>query len=87
MAVLVEELLQLWAGRAPAVSWAPEWMPFENLVWADNIFLVSSSITDIVKRTQEIAYVFGQKGLRFNQKSSLEILPSKTADREATRIP
>ena len=42
-------------------------MPFEILVWADNIFLVSSSITDIVKRTQEIAYVFGKRGLRFNQ--------------------
>ena len=86
MAVLIEELLQLWAGRAPAVSWAPEWMPFEILVWADNIFLVSSSITDIMKRTQEIAYVFRKRGLRFNQ-SSLEILPSKKAEREATRIP
>ena len=80
-AVLIEELLQLWAGRAPAVSWALEWMPFEILVWAD-----SSSITDIMKRTQEIAYVFGERGLRFNQ-SSLEILPiNKTAEREATRI-
>ena len=86
MAVLVEELLQLWAGRAPAVSWAPEWVPFEILVWADNIFLVSSSIIDIVKRTQEIADVFGKRGLRFNQ-SSLEILPSKKAEKEATRIP
>ena len=86
MAVLIEELLQLWAGRAPAVSWAPEWMPFEILVWADNIFLVSSSTTDILKRTQEIAYVFGKRGLRFN-KSSLEIFPSKMAEREATRIP
>ena len=82
MAVLSEELLQLWAGRALAVSWAPEWMPFEILVGADNIFLVSSSI---MKRTQEIAYVFGKRGLRFNQ-SSLEILPSKTAEREATCI-
>ena len=86
MAVLVEELLQLWAGRAPAVSWAPEWVPFEILVWADNIFLVSSSIIDIVKRTQEIADVFGKRGLRFNE-SSLEILPSKKAETEATRIP
>ena len=57
MVVLIEELLQLWAGRAPAVSWAPEWMPFEILVWADNLFLVSSSIADIMERTQEIAYV------------------------------
>ena len=75
MAVLIEELLQLWAGRAPAVSWAPEWVPFEILVWADNIFLVSSSFADIMKRTQEIAYVIGKRDLRFNQ-SSLEILPS-----------
>ena len=85
MAVLIEELSQLWAGRAPAVSWAPEWVPFEILVWADNIFQVSSSIADIVNRTQEIAYVFGKRDLRFIQ-SSLEILPSKTAEREATRI-
>ena len=67
---------RLWAGRAPAVSWAPEWVPFEILVWADNIFLVSSSIIDKVKRTQEIADVFWKRGLRFNE-SSLEILPSK----------
>ena len=86
MAVLIEESLQMWAGRALAVSWAPEWVPFEILVWADNIFLVSSSITDIVKRMQGIAYVFGKRGLHFNQ-SSLEILPSKTAEKEATRIP
>ena len=85
MAVLIEELLQLWVGRAPAVSWASEWKPFEILVWADNLFLVSSSITDIKKRTQEIASVFGKRGLRFNQ-SSLEILSNKTAEREATRI-
>ena len=60
-------------------------MPFEILVWADNIFLVSSSIADIMKRTQEIAYVIGKRDLRFNQ-SSLEILPSTTAEREATCI-
>ena len=40
MAVLIKELLQLWAGRAPAVSWAQEWMPFEILVWAKNIIFV-----------------------------------------------
>ena len=85
MAVLIEELSLLWAGRAPAVSRAPEWMPFEILVWADNIFLVSSSIADVRKRTQEIAHVFGKRDLRFNQRS-LEILPSQTAEREATRV-
>ena len=68
------------------MSLAPEWVPFEILVWADKIFLVSSSIIDVVKRTQEIADVFGKRGLRFNQ-SSLEILPSKKAEDEATRIP
>ena len=39
VAFLVEELLQIWADRPPAVSWAPEWKHFEILVWADNIFL------------------------------------------------
>ena len=39
MAVLVEELLLLWANKGPAVSWAPEWKAFEMLIWADNIFL------------------------------------------------
>ena len=63
MAVLIEELLMLWAGRGPAVSWAPEWKPFEILVWADNIFLVSSSIIDIVQRTQDIEHVFGKRDL------------------------
>ena len=85
MAVLIEELSLLWAGRALAVSWAPEWKPFEILVWADNTFLVSSSIIDIVQRTQDIEHVFGKRDLRFNQKS-LEILPSKTAEKEATRV-
>ena len=85
MAVLIEELLLLWAGRGPAVSWAPEWKPFEILVWADNIFLVSSSIIDIVQRTQDIEHVFGKRDLCFNQKS-LEILPSKTAEKEVARV-
>ena len=79
MAVLVEELLLLWANKEPAVSWAPEWKPFEILFWADNIFLVSSSIIDIVQKTQDIEHVFGKKDLCFNQKS-LEILPSKSAE-------
>ena len=71
---------------APAVTWAPDWVPFEILVWAENIFLVSSSIIDFVKRTKEIAEVFGKRGLRFNR-CSLEIVPSKTAVKDATRIP
>ena len=61
MAVLVEELLLLWANRGPAVSWAPEWKAFEMLIWADNIFLVSSSIIDIVQRTQDIEHVFPRR--------------------------
>ena len=55
------------------------------LIWADNIFLVSSSIIDIVQRTQDIEHVFGKKELCFNQKS-LEILPSKTAENEVARV-
>ena len=85
MAVLVEELLLLWANKKPAVSWAPEWKPFEILVWADNIFLVSSSIIDIVQKTQDIEHVFGKKDLYFNQKS-LEILPSKSAEENVARV-
>ena len=64
-----------------AVAAVPEWKAFEMLIWADNIFLVSSSIIDIVQRTQDIEHVFGKKELCFNQKS-LEILPSKTAENE-----
>ena len=61
LAVLVKELKLLWAGRAPAVSWVPEWKPFEILVWADSIFLISSSTVEIARTTQEIAEVFGRK--------------------------
>ena len=71
--------------QGPAVSWAPEWKAFEMLIWADNIFLVSSSIIDIVQRTQDIEHVFGKKELCFNQKS-LEILPSKIAEKEVARV-
>ena len=85
MAVLIEELLLLWANKEPSVSWAPEWKPFEILVWADNIFLVSSSIIDIVQKTQDIEHVFGKKDLCFNQKS-LEILPSKSAEENVARV-
>ena len=85
IAVLIEELLLLWANKEPAVSWAPEWKPFEILVWADNIFLVSSSIIDIVQKTQDIEHVFGKKDLCFNQKS-LEILPSKSAEENVARV-
>ena len=85
MAVLIEELLLLWANKEPSVSWAPEWKPFEILVWADNIFLVSSSIIDIVQKTQDIEHVFGKKDLCFNQKS-LEILPSKSAEENLARV-
>ena len=85
MAVLIEELLLLWANKEPAVSWAPEWKPFEILVWADNIYLVSSSIIDIVQKTQDIEHVFGKKDLCFNQKS-LEILPSKSAEENVARV-
>ena len=80
MAVLVEELALLWAAQAPAVSWAPEWKPFEILVWADNIFLVTSSTVEIARRTQEVAEFFGRKDLHFNQKqpgNSAEVVRQK----------
>ena len=58
---------------------------FRNFGLADNIFLVSISIIDIVQRTQDIEHVFGKKDLCFNQKS-LEILPSKVAEKEVARV-
>ena len=67
------------------VSWAPEWNPFEILVWADNIFLVTCSIAEAEKRTQEKAHVFGKKKLLFNS-DSLEILPSIAAAGDKTPI-
>ena len=85
VAFLVEELLQLWNDRSPAVSWAAEWKPFELLVWADNIFLVASSVAEAGKRTQEIANIFGKKKLLFNP-GSLEILPSVAAGADKTPV-
>ena len=85
MAFLVEELLQLWSDRSPAVSWAPEWKPFEILVWADNIFLVTSSIAEAEKRTQDIAHVFGKKNLLFNS-DSLDILQCIAAAVDKTPV-
>ena len=61
VAFSVEELLQLWSARSPAVCWAPEWKPFEILMWADNIFLVTSSIMEAERRVQDIAHAFGKK--------------------------
>ena len=86
MAFLVEELLQLWTDRSPAVSWAPAWKPFEILVWADSIFLVTSSVAEAGKRTQDVANVFGMKKLLFNP-GSLEILPSVAARADKTSVP
>ena len=85
VAFLVEELLQLWSTRSPAVCWAPEWKPFEILVWADNIFFVTSSIIEANRRAQDIAHVFGKKKLLFNS-DSLEILPSNAAAEDKTPI-
>ena len=56
-----------------------------NFDLGDNIFLVSSSVIDIVQRTQDIEHVFGKKQLCFNQKS-LEIFPSKNAEKETTGV-
>ena len=61
VASLIEELLQLWSSRPPAMSWAPEWKPFEIMVWAVNIFFVTSSILEAKKGAQDIAYVFWEE--------------------------
>ena len=49
-------------------------------MWADNIFLVTSSASEAKRRTQEVANVFKKKKLFFIQ-SSLEILPSRAAEK------
>ena len=54
-ATLVDELVGLWAGRDPAVVWAPEWKEFEILTWADSIFLVTGSVALAARRTREEA--------------------------------
>ena len=81
VATLVDELVRLWANSNPAVEWALEWKEF---LWADNIFLVTSSASEPKRRTQEVANVFKKKKLFFNQ-SSLEILPIRAVER--TRSP
>ena len=55
-------------------------------MWADNIFLVSSSIIDIVQRTQDTLNMSLGREISVSTKKSLEILPSKTAEKEATRV-
>ena len=85
MATLVDELVRLWANRNPAVEWALEWKEFEILVWADNIFLVTSSASEAKRRTQEMASVIEKKKLVFNH-SSLEILPTGAAEKDKIPI-
>ena len=82
MAPLIDELLQLWSRRCPAVSWAPEWNDFSILVWADNIFLTTDSAAEAARRSCEVASVFKSQRLYFNE-SSLEILPSKAAEKDS----
>ena len=84
-ATLVDELVNMWAGRDPAVVWAPEWKELEILTWADSIFLVTSSVAEAARRTREVAEVFMKKKLYFNQ-SSLDILPSRTAECDRTPV-
>ena len=77
-----------WCGYGPsrnlAVERALEWTGLEILVWADNIFLVTSSASEAKRRTQEVASLFKKKKVFFNQ-SSLEIQPSGRAEKD--RIP
>ena len=65
-----------------AVSWAPEWNDFSILVWADNIFLTIDSAAEAVRRSCEVASVFKSQRLFFNE-SSLEILPSRAAEKDS----
>ena len=85
MAPLVDELLRLWSGRGLAVSWAPEWNDFSILLWADNIFLTTDSAAEAARRSCEVASVFKSRKLFFND-SSLEILPSRDAEKDSTSI-
>ena len=85
MAILADELLQMWASRGPAVTWASEWKEFEILVWADNIFLTTSSAAEGARRTREVANVFKKRKLLFNE-SSPEILPSRAAEKDRISI-
>ena len=67
------------------MCWAPEWKPFEIFVWADIIFLVTSSIIEAERRAQDIAHVFLKKNFLFNS-DSLENLPSIAAAEDKTPI-
>ena len=82
VAPLVDELLLLWSGRGSAVSWAPEWNDFSILLWAD-IFLTTDSAAETARRSCEVADVFKSRKLLFNE-SSLEILPSRAAEKDST---
>ena len=55
VAALIDESLQLWSRRGPAVSWAPERNDFSILVWTDNIFLTTDSAAEAARRSCEVA--------------------------------
>ena len=85
MATLVDELVRTWASRGPAGRWAPELKEFEILVWGENMFLTTSSASEAARRTRQVATVFKRKKLYVNL-SSLEILPSRAAERDKIPI-
>ena len=85
VATLVDELMQFWSGRGPAVSRAPEGNDFAILVEADNIFLTTDSVAEAARRSWEVANVFKSRKLLFNV-SSLEILPIRAAEKDRTPI-
>ena len=85
VAPLIDELLLLWSRRGPAVSWAPEWNDFSILVWDDNIFLTTDSAAEAARRSCEVASVSKSQRLFFNE-SSLEILPSRAAEKDSIPI-
>ena len=55
------------------------------MVWGENMFLTTSSASEAARRTREVATVFKRKKLYFNL-SSLEILPSRAAERDKIPI-
>ena len=55
-------------------------------MWADNIFLVTSSTIEAERRAQDISHVFGDKKKLLSNPDSLEILPSIASADDKTPI-
>ena len=65
LAVLVENLTTIWCGRKPAVDWALSFPEFEMLVCDVHLFLMTGSVCEANRRTQEVwPQCFRRKGCR-----------------------